>query len=159
MKMKTFSQLIAEGFKQPLYVSVEPDEGARRLLSKLQGRHEIPNPYSTDKMHCTLIYSTEPCKMPQVESRKIYKAEFEKFDFFDQRNGKRCLVMKVKSPDLQARHTSLMKEMGASYDFPDYLPHITMSYDIDKFDVSTLRWPNGVPIYFSQERCVSLNDD
>jgi 2'-5' RNA ligase len=157
--MKTFAQFIAEGFKQPLYVAVEPDEATKRLLTKIQNRYTVPHAYSPDKMHCTLIYSNKPCGLPQMNPKTVYRAQFDKFDFFDQRNGKRCLVMKVKSPELLSRHNSLMKEMKASYDFPEYLPHITLSYDCEKFDASVMVWPTDVPVFFSNETCTPLNDD
>jgi 2'-5' RNA ligase len=157
--MKTFSEIIAEGFKQPLYVAVDPDEATKKILTRIQNTYDVPHAYTPDKMHCTLIYSNKPCSLPQMNPKTVYRAEFDRFDFFDQRNGKRCLFMKLKSPELQARHGSLMKEMKASYDFPDYLPHITLSYDCGKYDASMIKWPTGVPIFFSNETCTPHSDE
>ena len=47
-------------------------------------------------------------------------------------------MLKLDSSDLRERHEFLMKEHKATYDFPEYIPHITLSYDIGDFDINTL---------------------
>jgi len=42
----------------------------------------------------------------------------------------KCLVMCYDCPELVKRHEELMEEHGATYDFDDYKPHITFSYDV-----------------------------
>lgn len=44
-------------------------------------------------------------------------------------NGKRALVLVLDSDYLHFRHNVGMA-LGATYDFPSYIPHITLSYDI-----------------------------
>lgn len=145
---------------QPLYVDVEPDEDTKRALHRLQARFKLPNPLNTQKMHCTLIYSRMPCKTPKIFPNRVFNAEFEKFDVFEQRNGKKCLVLKLKSPDLLKRHQALMDEMEASYDFDDYLPHITLSYDIEDFDIEQLKRADLIEdIFFSGEKVIVLDKD
>ena len=47
--------------------------------------------------------------------------------------------MKFKSKTLSNRHNEIMKNNPkAVYDFPEYIPHITLSYDVEDFDVSKL---------------------
>lgn len=50
-----------------------------------------------------------------------------------------CLVLKYDCQSLIDRHRYLMGKHGASYDYDDYIPHVTLSYNIgDNFDLSKL---------------------
>lgn len=142
--------------KDPLYVDVRPDEATKRALAALQKSANIPNPYSVDKMHCTLLHSKKACDKPFVNKKSTYQASFKSYDFFEN-DGKQCLVLKLDSPDLEARHKRLMKETGGSYDFPQYLPHITLSYDAGGVDLKTLPAPAISSIIFADEKCVALS--
>jgi hypothetical protein len=160
--MKLFSELFEEMLdndKQPMYVAVRPDYRTIEYLQSVIRRFNIPQPHSGEKMHCTEIYSTKPTKVPQVQPNRIFKAVITSFDVFKSRDGKRVLVAKVESSDLQARHTELMTELEASYDFPDYLPHITLSYDIGDMDETILNKAlTHATVYFTNEYYELLND-
>lgn len=160
--MKLFSEMFAEMLdndKQPMYVAVRPDRRTIDYLQSVIARYKIPQPHSGEKMHCTEIYSTKPTKVPQIQPNRIFKATISKFEVFNTRDGKRCLVAKLDSPDLQARHKELMTELEASYDFPDYLPHITMSYDIGDMDETILIAAlTKSSIYLTNEYYELLND-
>lgn len=159
--MKLFSEFVEAlaNDKQPMYVAVRPDVDAIDVLRKIIRQYGVPNPIPNEGMHCTLIYSRTPTVIPQVQNLRIYKGTLEKFTVFNSRDGKRCLVAKIDSIDLLARHNELMTELDASYDFPEYLPHVTLSYDIGEFDESIL---NEVliktPIYFTDEYYEILDD-
>lgn len=152
--MKLFSEFaeMLNNDKQPMYVAVRPDVAAVAEFRKLIRLHDIPKPIPNDKMHCTLIYSRTPTVIPQVQNQRLYKATIEKFDVFNTRDGKRCLVAKLNSVDLQVRHNELMTDLEASYDFPNYLPHITLSYDIGDFDIEPLNQALSLhPVYLTNE--------
>ena len=42
---------------------------------------------------------------------------------------KKCLVLKIDQGALHRLNEELMKTYGASTDFPDYKPHITLTYN------------------------------
>lgn len=99
--------------------------------------NEIPNPIRTEKIHTTLLYSKK--HLPDFEPRgklddmMVGKPSgFEKWPSQpdDEGNVAMCLVLKYDCPDLVARHKDLMKEHDAHYDFDEYKPHITFSYDV-----------------------------
>jgi hypothetical protein len=46
--------------------------------------------------------------------------------------------MKFKCEELNARHKELMDEHDATYDFPEYKTHVTLSYDIGDMDETKL---------------------
>jgi len=52
------------------------------------------------------------------------------------------LVLKVESDWLLKRHDYLMVVHDAIYDYPEYIPHITLSYDIG--DMPQPEFPNGI---------------
>lgn len=53
-------------------------------------------------------------------------------------SGERCLVLKYDCPELCIRHKYLMETHNATYDFPDFTPHITLSYDMCDVDIASL---------------------
>lgn len=104
-------------------------------------KNNIPNPCRPETYHATLLYSRkhlpdyEPCGF--LKEMKYAKfGGFAKFDF--RLLGTKCLVMKLDSPYLTERHKCLMDVFGATYDFPEYIPHITLSYDVGDLDLDTL---------------------
>lgn len=48
------------------------------------------------------------------------------------------LVLLIECEELHNRHEFLMKEHDASYDYPTYKPHITLSYDAGEVDLDKL---------------------
>ncbi|MNT97626.1 hypothetical protein D3C72_2399890 [compost metagenome] len=49
--------------------------------------------------------------------------------------GEGAVVLAFNSSDLSWRHMSL-REIGASWDYPEYQPHITITYNLGDVDVS-----------------------
>lgn len=82
-----------------------------------------------ERLHVTLIYSRVHCPKMFAEPGIIYNCEFKDFEIFTGGNGKKALVALLHAPLVEARHLQLMAKHGASYDFPVYHPHITLSYD------------------------------
>lgn len=126
--MKTLKQLLEEtkGTYAGLRFSDDANDAIITLVNKLQ----LPNPITTDDIHMTLLYSRKylPDYVAAGEiDEKAYPKEFHIFDTFDK---KKALVIMVDCPYAQKRHKELMEEHQATYDFPEYLTHITLSYDI-----------------------------
>lgn len=92
----------------------------------------VPNLIDKKSFHITLLYSRK--ELPNYEPKKetndwVYPTEL---DVFPTQDGKRCLVLLVKAPYCLKRHKELMKEHDATYDYDNYVPHITISYDIGR---------------------------
>lgn len=82
------------------------------------------------RLHCTLIYSRKYCPDLCVNPSQIYRAEFCGYDIFTNSTGdNNVLVMKIKSPQVYARHKQLMREYSATYDYEDFVPHLSISYN------------------------------
>ncbi|NCB03611.1 MAG: hypothetical protein EOM67_15880 [Spirochaetia bacterium] len=101
-----------------VYVSrgLYPD-GSKALLEWAKSLG-IPNLYSEDMLHCTVLYSRENIQHRlSGESTVVTPCGLTILGT--------SLVLMVISTELQERHLDLLSE-GGTTDFPDYLPHITI---------------------------------
>lgn len=124
--------------KQGTYAGVRFDEQTTEAIKTFQEANKIGNPVSSDKLHTTLLYSRKflPDYTPAGEYDKPMVGSFKGFDVWesqpdDSGNKNKCLVMEYSCPDLTDHHNKLMGDHDASYDFDEYKPHITLSYDYD----------------------------
>lgn len=118
------------------YAAVNFTDETLDLLVELQNKLKLPNPTPRDKLHCTILYSR--VYVPFIPSDKeILLADSAWLEVFETRDNYNALVLRFDSDHLQFRHM-VGKALGATYDFPDYLPHVTLSYDIGslKFDLN-----------------------
>lgn len=94
------------------------------------------------RRHVTLIYSRTYAKVEPLKT-VLYQARGKQLRVFDEADGRRCLVVELHAPEVEARHKALMQaHPELTYDFPGYVPHITLSYDIGGFDATTLSLPD-----------------
>ena len=107
--------------------------------------NKIPNPVPGDKLHTTLLYSRKHC--PNYKPLTTYDApligtptEFDVWESQADNDGKksRCLVLEYDCKGLDDRHSELMKEHDATYDYDEYKTHITLSYDVGDMDIKDL---------------------
>ena len=111
------------------YVAAVLSKESKNKIKNLCVNLGLSNRVSSDKMHTTIIYSR--VHVPELEAdQSIYpaKATAIGLDVFEMRNNKRALVLKIKSKKLTDRHNKIMDEYKTTYDFPEYIPHITLTY-------------------------------
>ena len=120
--------------------------------------NEIPNAVPADKLHTTLLYSRKPC--PDYEPMGTYKhmmtgtpTEFDVWQSQPDDDGNRsnCLVLKYDCDELVDRHNHLMDEHDATFDFDEYRPHVTLSYDIGDMSIDNLDPEKIGPINIVEE--------
>lgn len=112
------------------YVCAQLSPKNKQELSDWVKEHNIPNPADPDQYHTTITYSRKG--IPDVENHKFdseYQATPLEWKIFPTQSGTKCLVLAVKSDSLDHLHHTIQNTYGAQYDFPDYIPHITVSYD------------------------------
>ena len=122
--------------KKGTYAGVKFDKSTVDKLVKYMKAAGIPSPSSKDDLHTTLLYSRTECPdyEPDVNCQYIgTPSGFEKFG-----DDKNTLVLAFDCPELAKRHSQLRKEHGATWDYPSYIPHITLSYDAADVDISKL---------------------
>lgn len=117
------------------YVGVKYDRESCKIIKQLALDLGVPNRITSDKIHSTVIYSRK--YVPELKANNdIYpmNARGLELTIFDTRDGKRALVLKLKCQRLVDRHNQIMSEYQTTYDYPEYVPHITLSYDCGDFD-------------------------
>lgn len=128
------SELKGEDEKQQgTYVAVKFDDDTIKRLESYIKDNDIPNAVKSSKFHTTVIYSRKYC--PDLKSKGKMETEWvgkpKKLEIWE--NGdktSKCLVLTYDCPELSKRHKQLMTDHKATYDFPDYKPHVTLSYDV-----------------------------
>lgn len=120
-----------------LYVAVKFTRNSNVYLSSYIDHIKIDNPIYD--FHTTVVYSK---KDPITEYKILGKlnpkiriiSEFMP-DLFDVENGKKALVLKFSSEFLNKRHL-YGEKCGCSYDYPEYKPHISLSYNSNEDELS-----------------------
>ena len=121
------------------YAAVKPDTKSSEFLQNFMNKFGVPNPEPTHKIHATLLYSRKYLPHYKPQSDLTHEASPDALEIWKTKSGKNCLVLKLKSDSLSNRHKNLMDKHEATYDYPEYKTHISLSYDIgDDFDVSKI---------------------
>lgn len=117
---------------EPIYIFREVDAFHRAALSDYARKIGLQN--LVVDMHVTLAYSREPVEWDapafQMDPRPLIVSggtrALRKFD-----GG--AIVLELESRALTQRWSQFIMA-GASWDYPDYRPHVTLAYD-DAFNV------------------------
>lgn len=150
--MRIFS-LIVESveYKNGIYCCAKPTQETKDAIKSFCAAYDVPKPLSATDLHCTLIYSDkiddEFESIPTYE--KPLQAKFKGFDLFG--DDKDTLVILLDSSDLQARHKELMGKYDLNYSWPDFTPHISLSYDAAGFDIDKLDKYSGALMFGGEE--------
>lgn len=130
------------------YAGVHFDYDTKRRIEKYIKENNIPNPVPLHKLHNTLIYSRKFLPKFEAQGRidPPWIGEPIEFDVFtaqpdEDGNKARCLVLKFESTECTERHNEIMDKHGATFDYDEYTPHITFSYDIGDMDIKDLPDP------------------
>ncbi|QBX06151.1 hypothetical protein Va3_197 [Vibrio phage Va3] len=111
---------------QGTYVGIRLDEASKQELVRLQKTLRLKNPLEPDKFHVTVLYSRKQIDVPVVDT--TFVATVEHIDCWKTQDGKYAVVAKMVCPELVERHDDLIS-IGGTHDYPDYTPHVTLSYD------------------------------
>lgn len=139
----------------PLYVSRKLLNAADLIAwAKSQG---IKSTVPADDLHCTILYSKNPVdwfKLAEYwnngddEGRiTIAPGGPRSLDRFGRDGDEdRPLVLRFASTDFDYRHRSMI-EAGASSDYPEFKPHITLSYDAADVDLAAIEPYQGKLVF------------
>lgn len=136
----------ASGAK-PLYMKRKV-LNAERIVewAKSQG---IPTTLNPDDMHVTVIYSKEPFNEEYTRMAEMQGEHPMYYGGHVVRGGKRsverlgqngeALVLKIECPKMASEHYAFRAMGASSSDWPDYKPHITLSWQADGIDEKAIR--------------------
>ena len=147
------------------YVALKLTPDSQKALEEYSYANGINVPVKIleEGYHVTVLYSVVPCHAIQVDPTKPYAATFDSFDMFTsgytpQGEPDNCvLVVKLKAEDVTRRHEFFKTIYGATHSYPQYQPHVTISYTF-KGDVNKLP-PINFPINLIGEYTEDLNLD
>jgi 2'-5' RNA ligase len=88
----------------------------------------IPNVVDRDQYHTTVIYSRK--EIPQAYALNNLDGPFtaiaKEWRIFPSQDTGHCLVLVLDCIEATEMHNEFMS-MGATYDYPEYIPHITIA--------------------------------
>jgi len=145
-----------EELETGLYVNVTFTEETNDNLRKLQNDLNLKN--KTNDLHTTVVYSRKsiPWKIIPIPNNTICTIKgFDIFKSITTGIETNCLILLLKCSYLQKRH-ELAMNLGATYDYDKYIPHITLSYDCGIFDINKLKIPK-FPIIIESEHSKKLD--
>ena len=143
MKLNEVMEKKNENENKGTYAGVRFDDDTVSRVKAFAVQHEIPNRVPRKSMHSTVLYSRK--FLPEYKPAGEYEepltgapTQFNVWESQPDEDGKKsnCLVLEYDCPRLVDRHKSLMDEHEAEYDYDEYKPHMTLSYDIGDLDVS-----------------------
>lgn len=140
MNIPSFAQYILEKEKG-LFVAAK-FLGLKESYDKFIKENNIQNPVPYDELHCTVIYSTKfvDFNIQNYVPGDNFSVPFEDFHVFDTQDETKALVLKLGGNTFQKIHDKIMKENDLVYDYDEYIPHMTISYDWEG-DVESLSEP------------------
>lgn len=112
------------------YIAANVSKESSDSLGSWVKSNNIPNRADPAQYHTTITYSRKG--IPDVTNHKFdmpLSAKIKDWKIFPSGDNKKCLVAVVDCPDLEDYHNEIQNEYGATYDYPDYIPHVTVSYD------------------------------
>lgn len=116
------------------YAAVTFSEATVKSIVELQEKLKVPNPLTSSKFHSTLLYSRVvlPNYVPQGELTPVVTSDTEDFtiQIWPAKDKKNVAVLTYPCQWLKDRWEDLMEEHQATWDFPDFTPHVTLSYDV-----------------------------
>lgn len=110
---------------KPLYAALQVDPPSAAALALWAARAGVPNVVPPNEMHVTTVYSRTPVPLyePDDFSRELIPPGAFSLRLLGE---DQALVLTLDSGLARQRH-ELARMLGASWDHPEYIPHITLS--------------------------------
>lgn len=139
LKMNGKEDILKEEKEQKgIYVAVKYTQSACDDLLDFIKKYQIPSVLKAEDFHTTLIYSKKYADIKDLDDDigdSEIVAEPTELHVFETFDKKRALVIKLDCPYLDERHKYLMQKYNLTYDYDEYIPHITLSYDIGDMEI------------------------
>ena len=143
MNLMSLQQFAAH--KDGTYVALNLSEESKALLDNfVEMNLGLTERVDPSTYHITVIYSRTP--VPSAENYKEKHklpatAMVSGYEIFPTKNDGLCLVMRLVCPYATELNSQLGKQ-GATSDYPEYKPHMTIAYDMtQKVDHESLPIP------------------
>ena len=131
---------LVEAPEDGTFAGVRFDNESVQKLKDFSEDNNIPNQTPIEDYHATLLFSKVPVPeyQPQGKLRTPLTATPNDVKIWGE-DEEKALVVTLMCPKLVARHEQLMKQHpNATYDHDEYIPHVTLSYNVGDFDTNSL---------------------
>ena len=135
-------EILSEQNEPGMFVGVKIAPQTVSSLTDWMVANNIPNPYSRDELHVTLIFSkTKEFPWQPEDYKIIINPSTYRLEKFGTEHD--MLVLSFKSNTLSKRHYWARKEYNIPWDFDEYTPHITLAKDLPRdFNTNSLQVPD-----------------
>lgn len=128
--MKSFVEFNEE--QKGTYVELKLSKKSAKQLAAYVKKNNIENPTKQEEYHCTVVYSTKSIAKAKDEKVDLpFTTTFDKWELFPTKEGTKCLVARLKKSSINDLHDMYHTKYDAKYDFDEYKPHVTVSYNFD----------------------------
>lgn len=128
-----------------LYVAAKFSDSTLDAIENLQRELKVPNPVPRHKIHSTICYSR--VNIPYTTSQGSFEVARSGHLEVWNHGDSPVLVLVLDSDYLKFRHR-YARALGATHDFPDYTPHITLSYNVGPL---TFKGVVQIPVVLDRE--------
>lgn len=132
--MKSFRDYLMEtenaAHKKGTYASLDLNKKSQKHLFTWLSKHDFKNIVEPSEYHCTVLSSRKA--VPEVDKWEIdlpIVVHAAGWKIFPTKDDKKCLVLEVQNSKISDIHYKAEEELGATWDFPDFVPHITVCLD------------------------------
>jgi 2'-5' RNA ligase len=134
--LREWIELIQENdHNQGTYAQLELSDSSAQQIVRWQQQLEVAAPTPQDDLHCTVVYSVQPCSsIDSIKSQWPITAKVAGLSVFPTQSGAHCLVLELDSPEIEKLH-GLCRALGCSHSYSSYRPHVTLTYE----------WPSDQP--------------
>jgi len=131
-----------------VYIEAELDEKSKAKIKDFSKSIGIETPF--DDYHTTVIYSKKEVSEDILkkiryfypENITVYGAAVGYEKFVNEEEDIYAVVLKVECAKLKALHEKLMQDFPLTYDYDEYIAHITLTYKGKDIDIEKLKTPN-----------------
>jgi len=146
------------------YAGVRFDDDTTKRIKTYAVDNKIPDRLESRKLHTTLLYSKKnlPDYVAPGDIEEPLVGKPTGFDVWESQPDddgvkSNCLILLYDCSELVERHKDLMSQHEAEYDYDEYKPHVTLSYNIGDLDVSKLNAEDIGDINITTEYQEELN--
>lgn len=125
------------------YVGAKFSPASVEVIKQLQKSLGLFDPVKESKLHTTISFSRKYFEGFALNTNQTEIGRFKRLEVFPTQTGKRALVAIFDSPYLEERH-KYSRILGASYDYDEYHPHVTLSYDIGALKLPEIDLPTDI---------------
>jgi hypothetical protein len=145
----------AKGAAKTLYVNRPlKNAGDLRAWAKAQGFTSTLDP---EDMHVTVAFSRDPVDWNEIGDSFDEVRAGPNGRSVEQLGDKGAVALRFEAADL-AKRWQQIRDAGASWDFPGYKPHLTISYSGAPDDLDSVE-PYDGELVFGPERFAELDED